>query len=89
MNKSSAEDVWPAPPRTLAKDKLNIRLSVAYGDFTEWARQKRIEYPARFIYLRFRYPDRAEIYNFAHRSGTHNLSFKRRLYVICAVAMLR
>ncbi|CAE7191581.1 CLE-4A-2, partial [Symbiodinium sp. CCMP2456] len=33
-----AHELWVAPPGTLAKDRMNVRLAMAYADFTSWGR---------------------------------------------------
>ncbi|OLQ03914.1 hypothetical protein AK812_SmicGene13098 [Symbiodinium microadriaticum] len=33
-------DVWPAPPGTSGKDKTNVRLGMAYVEFTSWAKAR-------------------------------------------------
>ncbi|CAE7252570.1 unnamed protein product, partial [Symbiodinium sp. KB8] len=38
------EDVWPAPPGTASKDKTNVRLGIAYVEFTSWAKEFHVEH---------------------------------------------
>ena len=37
------QDVWPAPPGTSGKDKTNVRLGMAYVEFTSWAKEFHVE----------------------------------------------
>lgn len=46
------QDLWPAPPGTLAKNIMNARLGAAYIAFTIWAKERKIQrLDVKFIIL--------------------------------------
>ena len=45
------QDVWPAPPGTASKDKTNVRLGIAYVEFTSWAKEFHVERLGTIIFF--------------------------------------
>ena len=39
-----SKDLWAPPPRTPAKDRLNVRLAKAHEDFMVWTRERKIQH---------------------------------------------
>lgn len=37
------QEIWPAPPGTASKDKVNVRLGIAYMEFLTWAKDLCVE----------------------------------------------